>query len=79
MNLALQIFYEIACRQADQGGGVGVKMSDWRKKYDIPQSTYYKAITELIEYGYIARLKRDRYAVCAYMAFLLQDAVGKDA
>lgn len=79
ISLQLYIIEEVAAAQAAAGGGVGVPLSDYRKRINCPVSTFHKHVRAVIERGWIKRLSRDRYAINPYYAFLFQDAVGRDA
>jgi len=64
MDLRLHVFREVAQRQcASKAGGAGVPLSDFRKMYRIPPSTFHAAIRVLCDMGLILRVSRDRYSL----------------
>lgn len=66
VGLSLYILQELAHRQADNGGGAGVAMSTYRKELGIPNSTFHRAMKQLIDIGFVKRMKRDSYAINPY-------------
>jgi len=63
-DLRLHILLQVANSQcAQKAGGVGVTLSDFRKHYKIPSSTFYRAIRELKRMGFVLHVSRDRYSL----------------
>ncbi len=42
---------------------IGWSLVDLQKENDVPKSTFYRAVKELIKQGFVRQLKRDEYCL----------------
>lgn len=71
VNLATKILMEVAQEQANNGG-VGVKLSSYRKTFGIPTSTFHRHLSSLVSDGFLIRVGRDRYSLSSFFINLVK-------
>lgn len=61
VNLSIEIMLHLAYHPRSGRPGEGVSMSNFRKEWQIPASTFHRHMNTLIARGIVKRVKRDKY------------------
>ena len=73
VNLQIEMIMYLMANAESVSAGRGIRMSEFRKRYYIPSSTFHRHMRNLLDKGIVRRVKRDHYKLSLAFSGRLRD------